>query len=626
MSQAQAPVFRPYTFGVNRARVRTEGANTYVMADVPLGDYPPRITDQLVRWARATPDQTLFAQRDPTLGGDWRRISFAQALDSARRIGQALLDRGLSAERPLVILSDNSLGHALLALGAVYAGIAFCPVSPAYSLVGRDYDKLGHVLNTLTPGLVFAADWQQFQAPIEALVDAGVEVILDQAEGAVSTRGHRITPLAALLATEPTAAVDAAMEATGPDTIVKFLFTSGSTKLPKAVINTQRMICANQQQMAQSMPTTVETPPVLVDWLPWNHTAGGNHNFFMCVSHGGSFYIDEGKPTPALIGETIRNLREIAPTWYFNVPVGYEALARAMESDDILRRNFYSRLRSMLYAGAALSQPVQDALYALAEREYGERIPMTAGLGMTESSPFALFVTNPHSLAGHVGLPSAGMEIKLVKMGDKEEIRYKGPNITPGYWRNPEATAEAFDEEGFFCTGDAVLWIDEGNKHLGLKFDGRIAEDFKLATGTFVSVGPLRGKIISAGAPYVQDAVITGLNMNEVGALLVATPAIRQLAGLPVTASMEEVVTSAPVVAWLQDLVNRLSAQATGSATRIARALLLTEPPHLDKGEITDKGSLNQRAVLKHRAALVEALHAGTAPHIATPQKKGASA
>lgn len=406
------------------------------------------------------------------------------------------------------------------------------------------------------------------------------------------------------------------MAATGPDTIVKFLFTSGSTKLPKAVINTQRMVCANQQQIAQSMPATVESPPVLVDWLPWNHTAGGNHDFFMCVAHGGSFYIDEGKPTPALIAETLRNLREIAPTWYFNVPVGYEALARAMQHDVQLRRNFFSRLRSMLYAGAALSQPVQDALYALAEQEYGERIPMTAGLGMTESAPFALFVTNPHSLAGHVGLPSAGMEVKLTRMGDKTEIRYKGPNVTPGYWRNPEATAEAFDEEGFFCTGDAVAWIDEHNKDLGLKFDGRIAEDFKLSSGTFVSVGPLRGKINAMGAPYVQDSVITGLNQNEIGAMLVPTPAIRTLADLPESAPMAQVFESEPVKAWLQDLVNRLAESATGSATRVSRALLMVQPPSLDKGEVTDKGSLNQRAVLTHRSALVEALHAGTAPHM----------
>lgn len=614
------PVFRPFPFGVRHAQVQDIGGHTYVRAVQDMLPMAWRMTDRLIHWAQVAPDRTLFAQRDPTQGGDWQCISFAQALLAARCIGQALLDRGLSAERPLVILSENSLAHAQLALGAMYAGVAFCPVSPAYSLVSQDYAKLAHVLKTLTPGLVFASDWTRFQAPIEALVEADVEVILEHADGATSVKGHAITPFSALLATEPTPAVEAAMAATGPDTIVKFLFTSGSTKLPKAVINTQRMICANQQQIAQSMPATVESPPVLVDWLPWNHTAGGNHDFFMCVAHGGSFYIDEGKPTPALIDATLRNLREIAPTWYFNVPVGYEALTRAMQNDAQLRRNFFSRLRAMLYAGAALSQSVQDALYALAEQEYGERIPMTAGLGMTESAPFALFVTNPHSLAGHVGLPSVGMEIKLVRMGDKTEIRYKGPNVTPGYWRNPEATAEAFDEEGFFCTGDAVAWIDETNKDLGLKFDGRIAEDFKLDTGTFVSVGPLRAKINGLGAPYVQDSVITGINRNEIGALLFPTPAIRQLAALSDLAAMEQVLSSAPVMAWLQDLVNRLAATATGSSTRVSRMLLMAVPPSLDKGEVTDKGSINQRAVLVHRSDLIDALHSGGAPYMVTPQ------
>ena len=621
---AAEPVFRPFPFGVRHARVHEAGGHTHVRADQDLGPMAWRMTDRLIHWANASPDHTLFAQRDPALGGDWRRISFSQALSTARCIGQALLNRGLTADRPLVILSENSLAHAQLALGAMYAGIAFCPVSPAYSLISKDYAKLAHVLKTLTPGLIFATDWPRFQAPIETLVASDIEVILERAEGATSAKGHVITPFSSLLATEPTAALEDAMQATGPDTIVKFLFTSGSTKLPKAVINTQRMICANQQQISQSMPATVESPPVLVDWLPWNHTAGGNHDFFMCVAHGGSFYIDEGKPTPALIGETLRNLREIAPTWYFNVPVGYEALARAMRDDVQLRRNFFSRLRSMLYAGAALSQPVQDALYALAEQEYGERIPMTAGLGMTESAPFALFVTNPHSLAGHVGLPSAGMEIKLVRMGDKTEIRYKGPNITPGYWRNPEATAEAFDDEGFFCTGDAVAWIDETNQDLGLKFDGRIAEDFKLSSGTFVSVGPLRAQINALGAPYVQDSVITGLNQPDIGALLIPTPALRQLAALPDATTLDQVAASAPVKVWLQDLVNRLAQSATGSSNRVQRMLILVDPPSLDKGEVTDKGSINQRAVLTHRAEWVEALHAGEAPHMVMPQPSSA--
>jgi feruloyl-CoA synthase len=618
-AMTQPPVYRDFPFGVTRAVLRHAGGSHYLRCEQDLAPYATRMTDRLLHWAQRKPDATLLAQRDAALGGDWRHLSFAQALDAARRIGQALLDRGLSAERPLVILSENSLDHAQLALGAMYAGVAFCAVSPAYSLVSQDFDKLRHVLQTLTPGLVFAADWQRFARPIEALVPLDVEVVLGQAQAAVSARGHRITALSSLRATAPTAQVDEAMRATGPDTIVKFLFTSGSTKLPKAVINTQRMVCANQQQLVQSIPVLQEEPLVLVDWLPWNHTAGGNHNFFMALHHGGAMYIDEGKPTPALLGETLRNLREIGPTWYFNVPVGYEAIARAMDSDVQLRRNFFSRLRQQLYSGAALAQPIQDALYAHAEREYGERIVMTAGLGMTESSPFALFVTHPHSQAGHVGLPTPGLELKLAPMGDKVEVRYRGPNITPGYWRHPEATREAFDEEGYFCTGDAVAWIDPDNIHLGLKFDGRIAEDFKLATGTFVSVGPLRAKIISAAAPYLQDAVITGLNLKEVGALLVPTPDLRKLCELPPTASMAEVAASAPVQAWLQQLLNHLAASATGSANRVARALILTEPPSLDRGEVTDKGSINQRAVLTHRAELVQALHAGTAPHILTP-------
>jgi feruloyl-CoA synthase len=414
--------------------------------------------------------------------------------------------------------------------------------------------------------------------------------------------------------------VDAAMAATGPDMIVKFLFTSGSTKLPKAVINTQRMWCANQQQMRQSMPVLTEEPPVLIDWLPWNHTFGGNHNFGLTLYNGGTLYIDEGKPTPALIGETLRNLREIAPTLYFNVPTGFEAIANAMKTDDALRRNFLSRVKMFFYAGAALAQPVWDSLYESEEREIGERIVMTSGLGMTESSPYGLFVTSPNVKAGDLGVPTPGLELKLVPTDGKVEIRYRGPNITPGYWRSPEATAEAFDNEGFFCTGDAVKWIDENDPHQGLRFDGRIAEDFKLATGTFVSVGPLRARIIGAGAPYIQDAVLTGLNLKEVGAMIFPTAAVRTLSGLGPDASMDEVLASEPVLAHFQNVVDDLAILATGSANRIARLIVLATPPSIDLGEITDKGSINQRAVLKHREALVTALHNDTAPNILKPR------
>ncbi|MDO9438716.1 feruloyl-CoA synthase [Hydrogenophaga sp.] len=615
-----APKYRPLKFGVTRASLRNGAPGVqYLRAEQDLAPFPDRMTDRLVHWAQTRPEQTLFARRTKNADGatgDWRHVSFAQALDAARRIGQALLDRGLSAEKPVLILSENDIEHALLALGCVYAGIAYCPTSPAYSLVSQDFDKLHHVVKTLTPGLVFAADAQRYSRAMLAALGDNVELVTT--EGTVP--GRATTPFASLLATEPTPAVDAAMAATGPDTITKFLFTSGSTKMPKAVINTQRMWCANQQQMAASMPVLAESPLVLVDWLPWNHTFGGNHNVGMVLYHGGTLYIDDGKPTPALMAETLRNLREIAPTVYFNVPTGFEAIANAMKTDEVLRKKLLSRVQMFFYAGAALAQPVWDALHAAQEAEMGERIVMGTGLGMTESGPFGLFVTSANVKAGDLGLPTPAMELKLVDTEGKTEVRYKGPNITPGYWRMPAETAECFDEEGFFKTGDAVKWIDETDIHQGLKFDGRIAEDFKLATGTFVSVGPMRAKIIAAGAPYIQDVVITGLNMKEVGAMVFPTGAVRALSGLPADATLHEVLHSAPVVAHFQRVVTDLAKTSTGSASRIARLCLLAEPPTIDRGEVTDKGSINQRAVLAHRSDTVDKLHDGTLHSIIQPE------
>ena len=603
-----SPKFRPLRFGVTRVILKDGAPGThYLTADQELQAYPERLTDRLQHWAMHKPTQTLFARRiklaDGSLG-EWRHVTYAEAWNTARNIAQGLINRGLSAERPVVILSENSLEHALLALGCMVAGVPFVPTSPPYSLISQDYDKLKHVLRTVTPGLVFASDARYAKA-IAATVSNDMEIVMN--EGGVE--GKQVTTFDALCSTPATAQVDAAIAATGPDTIVKFLFTSGSTKLPKAVINTQRLWCANQQQMTQSMPILAEAPLVLVDWLPWNHTFGGNHNFGMVVFHGGTMYIDDGKPTPALMHETLRNLREIAPTVYFNVPTGFEAIANAMKTDDLLRKTLLSRVQMFFYAGAALAQPIWDSLYESQEREIGERIVMGTGLGMTESGPFGIFVTNPYVNAGDLGVPTPGLELKLVDMGGKTEVRYRGPNITPGYWRNDEETQGAFDDEGFFCTGDAVKWIDETDVHLGLKFDGRIAEDFKLATGTFVSVGPLRGKIIAAGAPYIQDVVLTGINLKEVGAMVFPTPAVRALSGMPADAPLADVLSSAPVLAHFQKVINELAQTATGSANRIARMCLLSEPPTIDKGEITDKGSINQRAVLSHRADTVAALH-----------------
>ena len=602
------PKFRPLRFGVTRVTLKDGVPGThYLKADQELQAYPDRLTDRFQHWATNKPNQTLFARRvklaDGTLG-DWRHVTYAQGWATARNIAQALINRGLNAERPVVILSENSLEHALLALGCMVAGVPFVPTSPPYSLISQDYDKLKHVLRTVTPGMVFASDTRYAKA-IAATVYSDMEIVMN--EGGIE--GQQVTSFEALCQTPATSQVDAAIAATGPDTIVKFLFTSGSTKMPKAVINTQRLWCANQQQMMQSMPVLAETPLVLVDWLPWNHTFGGNHNFGMVVFHGGTMYIDDGKPTPTLMHETLRNLREIAPTVYFNVPTGFEAIALAMKTDDLLRKTLLSRVQMFFYAGAALAQPIWDSLYESQEREIGERIVMGTGLGMTESGPFGIFVTNPNVSAGDLGVPTPGLELKLVDMGGKTEVRYRGPNITPGYWRNEEETKGAFDGEGFFCTGDAVKWIDETDVHLGLKFDGRIAEDFKLATGTFVSVGPLRGKIIAAGAPYVQDVVLTGINLKEVGAMVFPTPAVRALSGLAADAPLADVLGSAPVLAHFQNLINELAKTATGSANRIARMCLLSEPPTIDKGEVTDKGSINQRSVLTHRADTVAALH-----------------
>ncbi|MDB5894439.1 MAG: long-chain-fatty-acid--CoA ligase-like protein, partial [Rhodoferax sp.] len=599
------------------------GGARYLEAEQPLGAYARRVTDFLVHWAEVAPDRSFLARRAALPGGgtgDWQHLSYAQALDAARRIGQGLLDRGLNAERPVLVLSENSLEHGMMALACMYAGIPYCPVSPAYATAfgtaEQDFDKLRHVVATLTPGLVYATDGGRFGKALKSTLDDSVEIVLNQGQ----VDGRATTRFVELRGTEPTPAVDAAMHATRPDTIVKFLFTSGSTKLPKPVINTQRMWSANLQQIAQSLPVLDEAAPVFVDWLPWNHTFGSNHNFGITLRHGGTLYIDDGKPTAGGIGETLRNLREIAPTVYFNVPTGFEMIAEAMKTDALLRKTLLSRLRMFFYSGAGLSQPVWDSLHATEEAELGERILMATGLGMTESAPSAMFVNSPDVRAGDIGVPVPGMSLKLVDMDGKTEVRYRGPNVTPGYWRADQATRDAFDEEGYLCTGDAVQWIDPQNIHRGLKFDGRIAEDFKLSTGTFVSVGPMRAKIVVAGAPYIQDAVLTGLNMKEVGALIFPSPACREVSGLGPDAPMAEVLASTPVQQRMQAILDQLASESTGSASRVARALLMAEPPSPERGEITDKGSINQRAVLKHRAALVDALHDGSAANILTPQ------
>ncbi len=583
---------------------RDDGA-TVLRSTERLGDYPDRLTDHLEHWARLAADRTFVARRGAN--GQWERITYAQMLERAQAVGQALLDQGLSVERPLAILSENSLEHLTLAMGALWAGVPFTPVSPAYSLVSQDHAKLKHILGTVTPGLVFASDVSYAKA-IAAAVPADTPVALVRGE----LTGRRVLSYASLLAAQSGATLRAAHAQVGPDTIAKFLFTSGSTKEPKGVINTHRMLCANQQMLRQCMRFLAEDPPVLVDWLPWNHTFGGNHNVGITLANGGTLYIDDGKPTPGGITETLRNLREISPTVYFNVPKGFEEIARAMETDVLLRRTLFARCKAFMFAGAGLSQAVWDQLDAHGVAAIGERLRIITGLGMTETAPSCTFAVGPDTRSGQIGLPAPGVEVKLVPEGDKTEIRFRGPNVMPGYWRAPEQTLEAFDDEGFYRTGDAVRWVDRAEPQRGLLFDGRTAEDFKLSTGTFVSVGPLRARFIEAGDPCVQDAVIAGINRSSVAALIFPRlDACRRLAGLPEATPAPEVLRHAAVRAFFQGVVDRLAAQSTGSANRVARIHLLAEPPSIDRGELTDKGSINQRAVLQHRAALVEALYEG---------------
>ncbi|MES2258309.1 MAG: feruloyl-CoA synthase [Pseudomonadota bacterium] len=612
---AQTPRYRSLKFGIGGVKVEPQAdGSVHVEVAQQLESYPERLMDRLRHWAGAAPQRTFLAKRDNS--GEWVHISYAQALQRARQIGQSLLTRGLSPERPVLILSDNDLEHAMLALGCQYAGIPYSAISPAYSLLSKDYDKLRHVMALLTPGMVFAAHGETFAAAVRACVADDVELVVTEAPPA----GRAATLFSALLDSAPSAQLEAVQAATNADTIVKFLFTSGSTKMPKAVINTQRMMCSNLQMMAQTWPFLTEEPPVLVDWLPWNHTFGGNHNLGLVLYNGGTMYIDEGRPTPQGMAATLRNLREIAPTIYFNVPKGWEDLAYALEADPELSAHFHSRLRMQFYAAAALPQAIWDKLHAVAERTCGERIVMNCGLGMTETAPSAMFVVQEQVRAGQIGVPLPGITLKLLSNGDKTEVRYRGPNVTPGYWRDPEQTRAAFDDEGYFCSGDAVKWYDPQQPELGFVFDGRVAEDFKLYTGTWVSVGPLRGRVVQEGAPYLQDVVITGHDRKELGILILPNlPLCRKLAELGPDAGAEQVVQAPAVRAFFQNMVQRLYEQGTGSANRVARALILLDPPNIDRGEITDKGTINQRAVLNHRAALVEALYAGTDPSIITP-------
>jgi len=610
-SPTPAPRYREVAIGHPAVEVLEVGGILHMRSLETLEPMPERLLDRLVHWAQIRPGHTFIAARDAD--GEWRRISYAQMLEDVRAIAQSLLGYGLGAERPLAILSGNDIEHLQMALGAMYAGIPYCPVSPAYSLLSQDFAKLRHVCDLLQPGLIFVSDAAVYQRAADAVLPADTPLVAVRGEMA----GRPQVSFASLLEQPGGAEAQAAFMASGPDSIAKFLFTSGSTKLPKAVITTQRMLCANQQMLLQTFPVFAEEPPVLVDWLPWNHTFGGSHNLGIVLYNGGTLYLDGGKPTAQGFAETLRNLKEISPTAYLTVPKGWEELVTALETDSDLRERFFARIKLFFFAAAGLSQSIWDRLDRVAEQHCGERIRMMAGLGMTEASPSCTFTTGPLSMAGYIGLPAPGCEVRLVPVDGKLEGRFRGPHIMPGYWRAPEQSAEAFDDEGFYRSGDAIKLADACNPQWGLMFDGRLAEDFKLSSGVFVSVGPLRNRAVLEGSPYVQDLVIAAPDRECLGALVFARLyECRQLSGLPAAASDAQVLASEPVRQWFADWLQRLNLQASGNASRLEWIALQDEVASIDRGEITDKGSINQRAVLQWRAAHVEALYRGQAPSI----------
>jgi feruloyl-CoA synthase len=612
-----APAYIDIPFGSRAVEWETRPDGSILMTNrEALRPYPRVLTERLVSGAAAHPERVFLAERGPA--GEWVSLTWGEALPKVFSIAQALLDRGLSAERPVAILSPGSIAHALVALACTHAGIPYCPVSPAYSTLAKDFSKLDHVLGLLTPGLVFVEDAAEYGRALDGTSVRGFEVVAPRGAAAGQT------PLDALLAARPTEALDRAHAAIDPDAVSKVLFTSGSTGMPKGVINTHRMVCANEQMFAQAFPAIHARPPVLLSWLPWHHTSGANMILRMTVYHGGSLYIDDGKPVPALMGRTIRNLREIAPTAYFSAPSAFHELIPVLRADEALRKTFFRDLAFFFYSGSSMPEPLIAAMDTLAEATVGARVPFFSTYGATESSPVTLAVNWPEPRGGLAGLPVPGAEFKLHPVDGRWEACQRGPNVMPGYWRQPELTAKAIDAEGFYHFGDAVTPVDADDLSQGLRFDGRLGENFKLLTGTWVSVGSLRDRLVTAASPLIKDAAITGENRAEVGALLFLDPLqARRLAGLPDGTADAEAFGHPLVVARLQAVLDGLAAQATGSSTFVARAAVMATPLDPAAGELTDKGSVSQKSVLKTRAAEIDALHDGAraAHHLAAREK-----
>lgn len=591
--------YKKVHFGPNQTRTfRDENGYLHYQLTQTLQAFPTRFTERLVQHASVNPKHVFLAKKNQNT---WENLTYQEAYQQVQKLAQFLIDVDFKRNEGLVILSENSIEHALLALAALHIGVPYSPISPPYSLVSSDFGKLRHCLAAMSPKVIFAQDGLQYQKAIQFAKELFPKAVV------VCAKNSPEASFEDILQTDATEEVAERHQLVSLDTPAKILFTSGSTGLPKGVTNTHGMWCASLQQITQALPFMADIPPVFVDWLPWNHTFGGNQNFGLTVFNGGTLYLDEGKPTTNGMALTLQNLREISPTAYFNVPKGFEMLVQALENEPELRNTFFKNLQILFYAGASMAQPIWDALERLAIETIGEKIPIITGLGCTEAGPSAMFANWGGAFSGLLGVPVAGLDIKLVPDGDKIEARYKGPNITPGYWKNQEATEAAFDEEGYYCSGDAVQFLDENEPNKGMIFDGRIAEDFKLNTGTWVNVGILKAKIISKGSPLIQDVVLAGIDQPYLAAILFLNEeACQKVVSTPLT--RKELFSHPLLLQAIEDKMALINESATGSSMLIKKWTIAFEPPSIDIGEITDKGSLNQRMVLRHRANLVQKL------------------
>jgi len=585
-------------YGEHNTSVETQSDGTLLyQAVTPLGTVADTTSVWLHKWAVERPSATFLAERS---GDGWRTVSYAEALEMVRAIGGSLIERGLTAETPILVISGNSVDHALLALAAQYVGVPTVPVAEQYSLIPQARSRLIEAAELVNPAMVFAQDTDRYGAALELVPEKDRVVV----------QGTGYTTIADL-AKGSTTDVDAAHGLVGPDSVVKILLTSGSTSAPKAVPTTHKMMCTNQAQLALALPFLQDRPPVVVDWLPWNHVFGGSHNFNAILANGGSFYIDEGKPTPALIGRTVENLKLQSGSLAFNVPVGFALLLKEFDRDPELAKSYFSDLDMMFYAGASLPQDVWEGFEKYALKYRGALPLMTSSWGLTETAPACLMQQEPIRKSGIVGVPLSGTTMKMIPNGDdRYEIRVKGPNIMTGYLNNPEKTAEAFDEDGYFITGDAMAFVDAQDPNKGLRFDGRISEEFKLLTGTWVRAGALRMDVLAGLVPLATDVVITGADLSEIGAMIFPDPG--QLSALGFNGeSHDGIVTDANILAVFGEKLTEMQKFSASSSTRIARAVVLTEPASMPDGEMTAKGNLNFRKILMRRADILDHLYQG---------------